>query len=58
MIGTAEALVKWLFNQNREKLFEVKEHWEWLKAIAQKAWQDHYNKTKDDFIRRYGRNYL
>lgn len=26
MIGTAETLVKWLFNQNREKLFEVKEH--------------------------------
>ena len=25
---------------------------------TQKAWQDHYNKTKDDFIRRYGRNYL
>lgn len=32
--------------------------WEWLKAEAQKAWQEHYNKTKDDFIRRYGRNYL
>lgn len=26
MIGTAETLVKWLFNQSREKLFEVKEH--------------------------------
>ena len=32
--------------------------WEWLKAIAQKTWQEHYNKTKEDFIRRYGRNYL
>lgn len=26
MIGTTETLVKWLFNQSREKLFEVKEH--------------------------------
>ena len=26
MIGTAETLVKWLFNQSRGKLFEVKEH--------------------------------
>ena len=26
MIGTAETLVKWLFNQKRDKLFEVKEH--------------------------------
>lgn len=26
MVGTAEALVKWLFNQSREKIFEIKEH--------------------------------
>ena len=26
MIGTAETLVKWLFNQKRDKLFEIKEH--------------------------------
>ena len=26
MVGTAEALVKWLFNQSREKIFEVKEY--------------------------------
>lgn len=26
MIGKAEDLIKWLFNQDREKLFEVKEH--------------------------------
>lgn len=32
--------------------------WEWLKVIAQKAWQEHYNKTKEDFIKRYGKNYL
>ena len=26
MIGTAGTLVKWLLNQNREKMFEIKEH--------------------------------
>lgn len=26
MLGTAETLVKWLFNQDRNKLFEIKEH--------------------------------
>ena len=28
MIGKAEEIIKWLFNQDREKLFEVKEHHE------------------------------
>lgn len=26
MIGTAEECLKWLFNQDKEKLFEIKEH--------------------------------
>ena len=29
-----------------------------LKRMAQKRWQEHYNKTTEDFIQRYGRNYL
>jgi len=29
-----------------------------LKKVAQKTWCEYYNKTKDDFIRRYGRSYL
>lgn len=32
--------------------------WEWLKVVAQKAWQEYYNKSKEDFIKRYGKNYL
>lgn len=32
--------------------------WEWLKAIAQKTWQDYYNKTEKEFRLRYGKNYL
>ena len=29
-----------------------------LKRMAQKRWQEYYGKTKEDFIKRYGRNYL
>lgn len=32
--------------------------WEWLKVIAQKAWQEYYHKTKEEFRLRYGKNYL
>ena len=29
-----------------------------LKKIAEEKWIKHFNKTKEDFIERYGRNYL
>ena len=29
-----------------------------LKQIAEKKWIDTYNKSINDFIKRYGRNYL
>ena len=29
-----------------------------LKKLAQKAWMDYYKKTKEEFINRYGQNYL
>lgn len=34
---------------------ELQEH---LKIIAEKVWLKEYNKTKDDFRERYGRNYI
>lgn len=37
MVGTAEILVKWLFNQSREKLFEIKEHKE-KRTLTQNAY--------------------
>ena len=30
----------------------------YLKRIAQKAWQEYYKKTKEEFIERYGQSYL
>ena len=29
-----------------------------LKIEGQKRWQEYYGKTKEDFLERYGRNYL
>lgn len=29
-----------------------------LKQIAEEIWLEHYNKTTDDFIKRYGKNYI
>ena len=30
----------------------------YLKKLGQKAWMDYYKKTKEEFINRYGQNYL
>ena len=32
--------------------------WIWLKELAEQTWIDYYGKTKEDFIREYGKNYL
>ena len=32
--------------------------WIEVKRIAQKTWQEYYKKTKEDFVKRYGKNYL
>lgn len=29
-----------------------------LKRLAQETWMNYYNKTKEEFIRRYGRSYI
>ena len=29
-----------------------------IKKACQEQWQNHYNKTTEDFIARYGKNYL
>lgn len=43
---------------SNESIHLAPKKWEWLKEIAQQAWQDYYNKTKEDFRARYGKNYL
>ena len=40
-------------NLHQQGLYKVE-----LQVLAQKTWQDHYGKTKEDFIARYGKSYL
>lgn len=32
--------------------------WNEVKKIAEKRWREYYGKTKDEFMERYGKNYL
>ena len=32
--------------------------WEWLKKVAEKRWCEFYNKSIEQFISRYGKNYI
>lgn len=34
------------------------EFWNEVKVIAEKRWCEYYNKTPEDFLKRYGRNYI
>lgn len=32
--------------------------WIWLKEEAERIWINHYNKSEEEFRKRYGKNYL
>ena len=32
--------------------------WLWLKKLGEEVWINHYKKSKEDFRKRYGRNYI
>ena len=67
MIGKAEEIIKWLFNQDRDKLFEIKEHREKRSLTANAyAWSligkiaDAMRTSKDEvyltMLKRYGQS--
>ena len=45
-------------NIGNKGIHHNKEFAEYAKKIAQQTWMDYYDKTIDDFRKRYGRNYL
>ena len=47
-----------MHNMSNEGIHFNKEFMEYSKRVAEETWCKHYSKTKEDFIRRYGRNYL
>lgn len=57
-----DGLVVWLcgkhHNQSNDGVHFNKELDTRLKEISEQAWLDHYGKTVEDFIKRYGKNYI
>lgn len=47
-----------MHNMSNKGIHFNKRFSEYAKKIAQRRWMEFYNKSKEDFIKRYGRNYL
>lgn len=47
-----------LHRTSKNSIHLAPKKWEWLKQLAEKTWCEYYNKTPDDFLKRYKRNYL
>ncbi len=43
---------------SKKSIHKDYDYWLKVKVIAEKRWCEYYEKTKDDFRERYGRNYL
>lgn len=47
-----------MHNMSDKGIHFNKDFMDYAHKVGQLAWQEYYNKTKEDFIQRYGRNYL
>ena len=56
--GLVVFLTPRMHNMSNQGVHFNKEFDNQLKQLGQKAWMEYYNKTTNDFIKRYGRNYL
>lgn len=57
-LADQDGLVCNLCNYHHAMLHRHGDHKEELQKLAEQTWLDHYNKTVEDFIKRYGKNYL
>lgn len=51
-------LVVYLCRDCHRKTEEDGKFYQETRKLAQKVWQEHYNKTKKDFLKEFGRSYL
>lgn len=56
--GLVIFLLPEMHNMSDKGIHFNKEFREYAQRIAQKTWMEYYNKTEDDFIKRYGKNFL
>lgn len=47
-----------MHNMSDKGIHFNKDFMDYAHKVGQLAWQEYYNKTTEDFIQRYGRNYL
>lgn len=47
-----------MHNMSDKGIHFNKDFMDYAHKVGQLAWQEYYNKTTKDFIKRYGRNYL
>lgn len=47
-----------MHNMSNKGIHFNKEFMDYVHKIGQQTWQEYYNKTKDDFIKEYGKSYI
>ena len=47
-----------MHNMGDKGIHYNKDFMDYVHKIAQQTWQDYYEKTKEDFIKRYGKSFL
>ena len=47
-----------LHRTGKHSIHLAPKEWLELKKVAQKTWMNYYNKTKEEFIKRYGRSWI
>ena len=47
-----------LHNMGDKGIHYNRDFMDYVHKVAQQTWQNYYGKTKEDFIKRYGKNYL
>ena len=57
-LADADGLTVYLCEKCHRLLHDKGFHDEDLEQLAEKTWLEHYNKSIEDFIQRYGKNYL
>ena len=57
-LADEDGLTVHLCSHHHKLLHDRGYHKEYLQQLAQQTWQDYYNKSTDDFIKRYGKSYL
>ena len=57
-LADEDGLFVWLCRNCHTRLHDKGIGDKGLQIVAEKAWMQHYGKTEEDFIKRYGKNYI